>query len=140
MRLLKWQINSDDRQYFIDKVNAPLFKAITLLGNRYPEPTMENLGHSNSRRLLLILNKYLEYEGNDHLRALGKVAFRILIAKHEHSPNYKDRISWFFEMIAESGWKPRSYNHPVNLWNEPKPYGRSISGNSLMGTSSCQIC
>ena len=136
MRLLKWQINSDSREYYIEKVNRPLLKAITILGNRYPEPTMENLGHSNSRRLLEILHTYLEYEGNERLASLGKALFRILIAKVEHSPNYRDRVSWFFEMIEKCGWKPRSYNHPVNLWNEPKPYGRSITENSPMATSS----
>ena len=129
VRLLKHQINSDDRGYYIEKVSRPLLKAITILGNRYPEPTMENLSHSNSRRLFEIFNKYLEYEGNDHLRILSKALFRILISKIEHSPNYGDRFSWFVEELVNSGWKPRSYNHPVNLWNEPKPYGRSISGN-----------
>lgn len=127
MRLLKHQINSDDREYYIEKVNGPLLKAIIILGNRYPEPTMENLCHPNSKRLLAILYTYLEYEGNDRLRVLGKAVFRILIAKHEHSPNYRDRISWFFEMIDNSGWKLRSYNHPVNQWNEPKPYGGRIN-------------
>jgi len=124
--LLKREINSIDREYFIEKVNAPLYKAIEILGNRYPEPTMENLGHPNSKRLLEIFNKYLEYEGNNRLLVLGKALFRIIIAKHEHSPNFRDRISWFFEMVGLSGWKPRSYNHPVNLWNEPKPYGRMM--------------
>ena len=123
LRFLKWQINSDQRQFFIEKVNNPLYKAITILGNRYPKPTMENLLHPNSKRLLEIFNKFLEYEENIRLRILGEAMFRILIAKYEHSPNFRDRISWFFEMIAESGWKPRSLNHPVNYWNEPTPYG-----------------
>lgn len=126
IQLLKRQINSDERQYYIDKVNAPLFKAITILGNRYPVPTMENLQHPNSKRLLEIYNKYLEYEESHRLRALGNALFRIVIAKNEHSPNFRDRISWFFEMVGKSGWKPRSYNHPVNDWREPKPYGRQI--------------
>ena len=125
--LLKREINADNRDYYVEKVNAPLYKAITILGNRYPEPTMENLLHPNSKKLLEILNTYLEFEGNDRLSKLAKALFRILIAKHEHSPNFRDRISWFFEMVGKCGWKQRSYNHPVNDWNEPKPYGRPPS-------------
>ena len=121
MRFLKWQINSDEREYYIEKVNKPLIKAIVLLANRYPEPTMENLLHPNSQWLLKKLEKYLEYEGNPRIAEVVKALLRIVIAKLEHSPNYRDRISWWVE--DTKGWKPRSYNHPKRLWNEPKPYG-----------------
>ncbi|KKL25661.1 hypothetical protein LCGC14_2403050 [marine sediment metagenome] len=123
MRLLKHIINSDNREYYIEKVNWPLLKAITILGNRYPEATMENVHHPNSKRLLGIREKYRQFEGNGRVRVIVMAVLRILIAKIEHSPNYRDRFSWFVEELIDSGWKPRSYNHPVNLWNEPKPYG-----------------
>lgn len=129
VRLLKHLINSDDRQFYIEKVNRPLFKAIVFLSKRYPQPTMENLSHHNSKWLLRRLEKYLEYEGNPRVAEVVTALVRIAIAKIDHSPNWRDRVSWWIE--DTEGWKPRSYNHPVNLWNEPKPYGKSLSENSL---------
>ena len=120
--LLKHEININEREFFIEKVNKPLVKAIVTLGNRYPEPKMENLLHPNSRRLLDIQERYLEYEGNGRLKEIVRAMLRILISKIEHSPNYRDRFSWFVEQVGQ-GWKSRSYNHPVHDWNEPKPYG-----------------
>jgi len=125
MRLLRHLINSDDREYYIDKVNNPLLKAITILANRYPEPKREGDGkivYPTSLRLLEILETYLEYEGNPRLRELGKAVFRVIIAKNEHSPNYRYRFSWFFEQVSK-GMKPRPYGHPKTQWNEPEPYG-----------------
>jgi len=124
--ILKHEVNAWNRQYYIDKVNAGLLKAIITLGNRYPEPTMDNVLHPNSKILVGLMEKYFEYEGNGRIRAAIKAALRIIICKIEHSPNYRDRASWFVEELKKSDWKPRSYNHPVNLWNEPKPYGGRI--------------
>ena len=121
MTLLRHQINRIDRNYFIEKVNVPLLKALVLLSKRYPEPTMENATHPNSRWLLRRLEKYLEYEDLGRIAEAVTALVRIIIAKIEHSPNYRDRISWWLE--DTEGWKPRSYGHPVNGWNEPKPYG-----------------
>ncbi len=125
IQLLKRQINSAEREHF-KKVNNALLGVVCKLGNLYPKPTMDNLQHPNSRRLLEIAEKYNEYEGNWRIKAIVMSVLRILISKIEHSPNYRDRFSWFVEELMDSGWKPRSYNHPVNDWNEEKPYGRQI--------------
>jgi len=119
--LLKHEVNALHRSFYVEKVNKPLVKAIVILGNRYPEPRMEELSHPNSKWLLRKLEKYLEYEGNPYVKKVVKALVRIAITKLEHSPNWRDRISWWVE--DTEGWKPRSYNHPVNDWNEPKPYG-----------------
>ena len=87
---------------------------------------MDNLQHPNSRRLLEIAQKYEQYEDYGRVKQIVMVVLRILIAKIEHSPNYRDRFSWFVEQLMLSGWKQRSYNHPVNGWKEEKPYGRQI--------------
>lgn len=121
--ILKHEINAFHREYYRDKVNAPLLKAITILGNRYPEPTMENVLHPNSKLLVEIAEKYRKFEGNDRVAKLVSAILRIAINKIEHSPNYRDRFSWFIEELKKSDWKPRSYNHPEHDWNEPKPYG-----------------
>ena len=121
--ILKHEVNAWHRQYYIDKVNEPLLKAITILGNRYPMPTEENVLHPNSKKLVVIWKKYLEYEGNLRVGTVVSALFRIAICKLEHSPNYRDRLGWFVEELAKCDWKSRAYNHPVNDWKEPKPYG-----------------
>ena len=123
MVVLKHEINSNRRQYFIDRVNAPLLKAVTILGNRYPEPLAGNVLHPNSKRLVEILDKYIAFEGNSRVKQIVLAVARIVIDKLEHSPNYRDRISFFAEELRGGDWKPRSYNHPQHDWNEPKPYG-----------------
>lgn len=123
MTLLKHDINSLRRNYFIDKVNAPLLKAVTILGNRYPEPDVDNVLHPNSKRLVAIRDKYNQYEGNHRIKQIVMAVLRILISKVEHSPNYRDRFSWFVEELKNGEWKPRSYNHPQRDWKEPRPYG-----------------
>ena len=123
VEILKHEVNAFHRQFYIDKVNAPLFKTITILGNRYPEPTMENVLHPNSKRLVEILDKYVSFEGNSRIKDVVMAVARIVITKLEHSPNWRDRIGFFAEELREGVWKPRSYNHPEHDWKEPKPYG-----------------
>ena len=107
----------------MEKVNKPLMKAGITLANRYPEPTVENLLHPNSKRLLAIRDKYMEYDTNERRKAVFGAAFRVLIAKYEHSAQYRYPIDWVIEEIIKSGWKRRPYGHPVQNWQEPKPYG-----------------
>ncbi len=121
--ILKHEVNAWHREYYIEKVNKPLLKAITILGNRFPEPTIDNVLHPNSKRLVEILEKYLRFEGNPYIAKIISAVARIVINKLEHSPNWRDRIGFFAEELRAGEWKPRSYNHPENAWNEPKPYG-----------------
>ncbi len=121
--ILKHEVNAWHREYYIDKVNAPLLKAITILGNRFPEPTIDNVLHPNSKRLVEILEKYSRFEGNERIKAIVLAVARIVINKMEHSPNWRDRIFFFAEELRAGEWKTRSYNHPEHDWNEPKPYG-----------------
>jgi len=123
VRLLRHIVNSDERDKYI-KVNGALLKAVTILGNRFPEPTLDNVTLPNTKRLIGIHEKYLKFEGNSRVKKLVSAILRILINKIEHSANYRDRFSWFVEELINSDWKLRSYNHPERDWNEPKPYGR----------------
>ncbi len=123
MALLKHEINAFHREYYIEKVNAPLLKAVTILGNRFPEPTMDNVLDPNSRRLLGILEKYKRFETNDRVKAIILAGARVIIDKLEHSPNWRDRISFFAEELRAGEWRSRALNHPEHDWNEPKPYG-----------------
>ncbi len=123
--ILKHEVNAWHRAYYVDKVNAPLYKAIQILGNRYPVPTEENVLHPNSKKLVRIWNKYLLFEQNDRVKILVSAGIRILINKIEHSPNYRDRFSWFVEELVNCDLKPRALNHPEHDWNETRPYGGS---------------
>lgn len=100
-----------------------MFKAITILGNRYPEPTVDNVLHPNSKRLVGILNEYVGFEGNNRVKQVVMAVARIVINKMEHSPPWRDRIFYFAEKLRDGDWKPRAYNHPERDWNEPRPYG-----------------
>lgn len=141
VNILKHEVNAHQRQYYIDKVNEPLLKAATIFGQgkswlsmllalieivrdvrKYPEPTVDNVLHPNSKRFLITLDKYLTYEEFGRIAVVVRVLVKGIVVKLEHSPNYRDRISWWVEELSEE-WKPRSYNHPVHGWKEPKPYG-----------------
>ena len=141
MTLLKHEVNSHRRQFYIDKVNEPLFKAmagirkgvsfIRLLAalleiardiKRYPVPTIANVSHPNARLLLELRDRYMAYEGLGRVKVLVNLMVWLLVVKIEHSPNYADRISWWVEETPK-GWRPRLLDHPRNFWKEPKPYG-----------------
>ena len=123
--ILKHEVNAFHRQFYIDKVNAPLYKAISILGYRYPEPTLDNVLHPNSKRLVGILEQYNLFEGNSRIKFIINAVARVVINKLEHSPNWRDRIGFFAEELRAGEWKSRSLNHPQHDWNEPKPYGGS---------------
>ena len=117
MRLLKHIVNSDLRDYFIEKVNEPLVKAITILGGRYPEPTKENCLHPNSIRLLDIKDEIFRcWDLHGRNRILVNALFRIVIVKYEHSPNWRNLLDWLFMMVEQSGWKPFNPNRQMYLW------------------------
>lgn len=123
MESLREYINVTMRDYFMEKVNRPLLKALIILGNRYPEATHDNITHPNSHRLVDMKDRYLQYDTHPRRRAAFGAAFRIGIAKYEHSQNYRSVIDFLIEELFKSNWKPRPYGHPKRDWNEPEPYG-----------------
>lgn len=124
--VLKHEINRFNREYYIEKVNAPLINLAVKFCERYPDPHDYEVLHPNSKRLLEIWDEYLEYEGNNRIKKVVNALLRAVISKMEHSPNWRDRIFWFVEKLREGFWKERSLNHPENAWNEPRPYGRKL--------------
>ena len=120
--ILKHIINSHEREKFI-QVNNALFSMVTSIANIFPDPRKHVVFHPNSKRLVEILEEYLEFEGSDRIKSVIMAVIRAVISKLEHSPNWRDRITWWGEKLREGEWKPRSLNHPEHEWNEPKPYG-----------------
>ena len=111
MTILKHEINSENREYYEWKVNYPLFKAITILGNRYPDPMSGEyeIYHPNAKRLVEILEKYNRFELNEHAGAIVNSIARIVIAALERSPNWRDRIGFFAEELRAGEWR-RGYS------------------------------
>ncbi len=122
-KILKHEVNCFNREFYIEKVNEPLVKAIVLLAKRYPEPTMENVLDPNCKELLRMRDKYLSWERNERIAKLVEAFIRIAVNKIEHSANYRDRASVWVELIKACNWKSRALNHPEHEWAEPKPYG-----------------
>ena len=107
------------RKYIMQKVKKPLLKAITILAERYPEPTRKNCQHPNTYRLFDIADKFFGYEANPERIALFKAAFKLLIAEYEHDPYYRFRFDWFLGEISESGWLLET-TRPLRGWKGPE--------------------
>jgi len=115
-RLLKHIVNSDQRDYIIDKVNAPLLKAIVLLAGRYPKPTHENCVHPNTHILLDIEEQFFLNWVTSRSEALFRALFRIVEVKYEHSPNWRNMLDWAIMMVQRSSWKPFNSNRQMPTW------------------------
>lgn len=103
------------RQYVIEKVKAPLLKAIVTLATRYPEPTIENTEKHNSHVLIAIRDRFFEH--NRILRnALFRALWRVLISEYEHDLEYSARIDFLVEALVKEvqvgNWKPRHPRRP----------------------------
>ena len=119
MTLLKHIVNSYQRQFFIDKVNAPLWLDIVTLGKRYPEPTHENVVHPNSHILIDIRDQFYEvWDLPKGLTWVTESLWRIVIVKYEHSPNWRHFLDWAIMMVGKSEWKPFDFNRQMPLWRK----------------------
>ena len=116
MRFLKHQVNSDMRDYIIEKVNRPLLKAIVILAGRYPEPTHENVLHPNSHILIDTRDEFFKCWDTRRSKPLYEALWRVLTVKYEHSPNYRYMLDWVFMMKEKSNWKPWNPNRQMSLW------------------------
>ena len=85
----------------IDKIKAPLRKAITILASRYPEPTKERTSAKNTHNLLDIQKEFFECENNPGRDALFRAIWRIFIIEYEHDTYYRNRIDWVIEKIVK---------------------------------------
>ena len=118
-RLLKHIVNSDWRQYIIDKVNEPLLAKIVTLAFRYPAPTREGVGkvvHPNSLILLDIQDEFFRHWVTSRSNSLFRALWRVLIVKYEHCPNLRNMLDWFFMMTQKSNWKPFNPNRQMTTW------------------------
>jgi len=119
--LIYHDILRERRQYFIDKVKAPLMKAILIISNRYPEPTRESTKKQMSHILLDIWDEFDKH--NTARKPLFKAIRRILICEVEHDNFYSQRMTWFLgELLkrCQSGeWPKLQPWCPMDCWNDP---------------------
>ena len=124
--LTRWMLR-DNRQYVIDKVKAPLMKALIILAGRYPEPTFENTTHPNDHVWLRVWDRFFQMEDNPGRDALFKAIRKVTICEPAHDPYYRDRIQVILELwleeVLKGNWKPRSLDHPQDCWKEPNKRG-----------------
>jgi len=118
---LSHEILKNRRQYYIEKVQAPLMKALVTLAFRYPEPTEQNVSHPNAKLWLRVWNKFLEMEDNPGRHALFEAIKRVFVGKSvEIDPYYRDREQVIHELwldeVLEGHWKPRSPDQPPDCW------------------------
>lgn len=110
----------EQRQYVIDKVKAPIMKALIILANRYPEPTMENVSHPNDKAWIRIWDKFFQMEDNYMREDLFKAIRKVSICEPAHDPYYRDRrdvlLELWLEEVLKGNWKPRSLDHPNSNW------------------------
>jgi len=114
--ILKHVINAQQRDFFIEKVNAPLVKAIIILAGRYPEPTHENVLHPNSHILLELRDEFFRCWDTGGRTMLFQALWRVLIVKYEHSPNYRNMLDWLIMMLLKSNWKPWNPTRQMSMW------------------------
>jgi len=119
-RLLKHIINSDKRQYIIDKVNEPLVKAIVILANRYEKPTHENCVHPNTHILLDLEAEFFRCWDTSRSYSLFRALWRVVEVKYEHSPNWRNFLDWVLMMVQKSNWKPFNPNRQMHCWKGDK--------------------
>ena len=120
MRFLKWIVNSDMREYFIEKVNAPLVKAIVILGGRYPKPTHDNVLHPNTHILIDLRDEFFKVWDTRRSERLFEALWRILIVKYEHSPGWQFMFDWVIMMVQKSNWKPFDFDRQMRNWRGKK--------------------
>ncbi len=111
----------DRRQYFINKVKAPFVKALILIGERYPEPTHENVRKRNSHVLLDICAEFAKY--NSMKPRMFNAIKRIVISEYEHDGAESQRMDWLLERLLEKynngEWKKLEPWNPSPNWTEP---------------------
>jgi len=114
LRYLKHIVNSDRRDYYI-RVNAVLKWLITWWGDRYPEPTHENVLHPNSHRLIDWQGEFFRDWNVRPNERFFRAIWRIAINKYEHSPPWRNMLDWLF-MKASKDWKPWNPTRQMPTW------------------------
>ena len=108
------------RQYYIDKVKAPLMNAIITFANLFAAPNKHNVSDPYALAWIDIWDKFFEMEDNPGRDALFRAIERVMICEPGHDPYYRDRMlvitELYLEAILEGRVKPRSPDHPQDYW------------------------
>ena len=124
--ILKHEVNSNHRQRYI-RVKMVLFDTLILMTSLacylFPDPFKHEVYDKNAKTILRHLEVYNRYEENPKCKIIVNGVVRIVVTLIEHSPNWRDRIYFFGELVRAGEWNRRALNHPRRWWKETKPYG-----------------
>ena len=116
----------EKRQYIIDKVKAPLFKAIKVLCNRYPEVTKDNCNNPNTKVLIDLEEEFFRHFINPSRIPLFRAFFRCFKAEIDHDIAYSAPFDWCL-LYLYNAIKERRYK--LNLPSKYYPYWKEEQGN-----------
>ena len=98
------------REYIIEKVKAPLQKALTILGKRYPKATKENTTDLGTHKILETNEWFLERTG--HIKhEMFEVALNIIAISIKQTI---DLVSYIINSLFHFsyGWRSASTKSP----------------------------
>jgi len=141
---LKDDILRGRREYFKNQVKQPLreifeefafkhpgfIRSIFLIckalwvARRYPEPTLGNVQKHNSKILLRIWDRFLQYEDNPNTEFIFSTIRRVMVDEYEHDDYESQRMDWFLEELVKAynsgDWRPQAPWYPFGCWTEPE--------------------
>ena len=106
------------RGYIMNKVKKPLQNKIIKLVDKFPEPTIDNVEHPNSKILLAIRDDFFKHERLSKRVDLLKAVFKILIVEYEHDIYYRQRMNWCLNELKKYDWKEYENQFPEKYWEE----------------------
>ena len=69
--------------------------------------------------LLVIQDKFFEYEDNSSRDALFRAIWKVFIRQYKQNPNHRHLIHWTFEELNKCEWEPRTLRREA-CWKEPE--------------------
>ncbi len=113
------------REYIINKVKAPLMKALIMAAKQLPKATKDNTYYHNTHVLMDIFDRFFEHFYNPNRLPMMKAARDILLAEIEHDIHYAWILNWFAEQVTEEikkgNWQLNDKGFPqTGCWKENK--------------------
>jgi hypothetical protein len=136
--LSHWMLYFPFRDYVINKVKAPLQRAIegaktfkeiipTLIesARKLPKFNRDNLDHPNAKLISDILDKVVEYHNNPSRNELIRQACKLIKAEYAHDDYYAFFLDYVAVEIAieilTGNYKPKNHKHPFpKCWTGPE--------------------
>lgn len=113
------------KREFTVQAKAFLMATLVRISRRYPEPTLDNVLHPNTKVLIRVWDKFFMYEDNSQRVDLFKAIRKVMLCEYEHDGYYRYRMDFFLEelikAVNDGSWKRRPIGRPIRgkNWGEP---------------------